>query len=101
MNVIKELLKKANYPLIGFSLFALRLVAFGASIGDAIALIAFASLHGYLVFLKNQEIKKYNEQFEADVKVEFVKAAEEINKLKTVMSGAQFGQTFRGKPGQQ
>lgn len=91
---LKEMLSSINYSILGFATFAGRLAICGASIGDAIALFAFAGLYGWQSWLKHQEVKKYNEKFEQDVKIEFLKAADELAKLKGVLGALNLGTTM-------
>lgn len=94
MNKIKEFLTNFNYSILGFTIFAVRLAFLGASIGDAIALFAFGGLYAFTLWLKKAEITKYNEKFQEDVKIEFVKAAEEINKIKSSVSAMSIGAAY-------
>lgn len=103
MNFIKN-----YYSHIAFSGFAIRLIACGASIGDAVALFALVGFIAWHQWLQKQEITKYNAKFENDVKVEFTKAAEELTKLKGVIGAINLGtamnQNFRkavNEPGRQ
>lgn len=94
MEKIKLLLNKINVPMVSFLLLSARAAILGSSISDAIALAAIGSIYGFHSYLKHQQIKKYNEQFEADVKIEFTKAAEEIQKLKNVLSGLNMASAY-------
>lgn len=95
MEKIKTFLANTNYAVLGFSAFAARLALCGASIGDAIALFAFAGLYGFKTWMNHQEIIKHNEQFESAVKVEFQKVADELSKVKTAMGALNLGSTYR------
>lgn len=100
MQKLKAFFQNLNYAVMGFIAFSVRLAIFGATLADALAIFAFAGLYGFQIYLKHQDVKKYNEKFEADVKIEFQKAAEEIAKVKTAVSGMTLGNSMRGIGGQ-
>lgn len=56
MSKIVNFFKKINIPMIAFLAFSARIVAFGASWGDAIAMIALAGLYGYHKYLNRKDI---------------------------------------------
>lgn len=98
MKKIKDFFTNLNYSILGFTLFAGRLALLGATIGDAIALFAFAGLYGFNSYMKKLETHKYNEQFEADVKAEFKIAANKITAIESAMGAINLGSTFNRQP---
>lgn len=92
---MKQFLNVVN---LGFLLFALRLIALGASLGDAVAMFAFAALYGWQLYMNHKEVEKYNQAFEENVKIEFEKAAKELSNIKTVMGAINIGQTYKSSP---
>ena len=98
MKRIKDFLTEVNYSTLGFALFSIRLAIYGASFGDAIALFAFAGIMGFDWWVKKTSVSKYNEVFEQNVKEEFIKAAQEINSIKTALGALNLGATYNRSP---
>lgn len=72
------MLKNVNYSLLAFFLFSIKLVVFGSSVSDAIALFALAGLYGFSLFLESKKETPINDEIKKDL--ENVKSA--VNALK-------------------
>lgn len=89
-------LSKIDVSIVCFIAFVVRLVIFGASVGDAIALVSMAAIFSFEKWLKYQDVKKYNETFENAVKAEFERANAELQKVRSQVSSLNLGSTFVG-----
>lgn len=89
---------KLDYSIIAFLLLVGRITTSGASVGEALALFALASLCGAKQWMELQKIKEHNKEFEDNVKVEFERAAQEINNLKSAVGAMGLGNTFKQSP---
>ncbi len=51
---------KQNLPELTFFAFSIRLIALGASIGDAIALVSLVGIFGFFRFLDRKKVEQYD-----------------------------------------
>lgn len=65
--MIKSLILKTNIQIVLLVAFTARLVVFGASIGDALALFALAGLFGFNQWLNSNKEEPVNEKVKADI----------------------------------
>lgn len=84
MEKIKAFLIKANVSLLAFTAFAVRLIAFGTNISDAVALLVFASLYGYEKWLKTKDFKPLDQVFIEETK-------KDLSDLKSNVSAIRIG----------
>jgi hypothetical protein len=73
-------------PAGAFALFTLRLVIFGASVGDALALFAIVGICAFVRYLEHIKLPPITEQLAQDVKT-----------LKDQMAAIKIGNTLRGR----
>lgn len=71
-----------NPSFICMSVFGVRLVALGATIGDSIAMCALCALYGYTQYLEHKQIKPINES----VLQELAHVRDTVNALKVAKS---------------
>lgn len=76
-------MKNINASLILLIAQTARCVGFGASIGDAIALIALCGLYGYLQLLKSKESEPLND-----------KVAKDLDEVKSAIAAIKVGRTI-------
>ena len=86
MNRIKNLLSQSNFVLITLILLGMRAIA-DANPSQAAIVVAFASLHGYMSYLKSLEQKDLN----AEVK-------EELANIRNHITGLTIKNTARQQP---
>lgn len=60
---MQEFWKLLNFPLVILSLFTLRLLITGASIGDSIALLGLAALYGFYYYIEANKEPEINVEF--------------------------------------
>jgi hypothetical protein len=84
---------KEHAPLIAFIGFSLRLIGFGAGIGEAIALFALAGLLGGKMYMDSRKETPINDQVKADLAEmkHQISAMNSANQLsKTTVSSRRF-----------
>ncbi len=52
---------KQSIPELIFLIYSIRLIAVGATIGDAIALISLVGIYGFVKFMDRHRVEQYNE----------------------------------------
>lgn len=60
-------MKLKYIPLVAFSGYTIRLIIFGASIGDALALLSFASLCAFFYFLEDKKEAPINDSLKNEI----------------------------------
>lgn len=86
MQKIKDFMISINFTILVLLMIGTRITICGASIGDALALIAVCGLQGFAKLLESKKSEPINEQL-----------ARELNDIKTTVSGLLIKQTV--KPG--
>lgn len=81
------------YSLVAMLIFGARLVYFGASIGDALALAALAGLYGYQYYLETKKEKPVDEEY----KKKIAYLSQEVESLKSSMNAVKIAKTFTGR----
>ncbi len=66
----------SNLPELAFLIFSIRLAILGASIGDAIALIAVVCYIGYKQYLASRKV-----EYSDEIKLKLEKLEDNLNKL--------------------
>jgi len=82
MSIFKE-----NFPILILSLFLLRLLITGASIGDAIALIALSGIYGFFKYLEHMKQPDIN----AEVKAQLEQVKADMSEVKNVVNTMKLG----------
>ena len=80
---IKELVSKINIPMVCMIAITVRIVVFGANIGDSLSLIGIVGLLGYLKYLN-----KSDQTWMRDVQ-------NEVKKLRDAMTSVKMQQGIR------
>jgi len=83
MSKIKQFFFQFSMPLILCSAFVGKIIIYGTSLGDSIALLGLCGLYGYHLFLNKEKIRK-NTQLQYEMKL----IRDEVQAIKT-------GKTFR------
>lgn len=65
---MQEFWKLLNFPLVILSLFIIRLLITGASIGDSIVLLGLAALYGFYYYTETKKEPEINVEFKEKFK---------------------------------
>lgn len=76
-------MEKYNLPLIALLMFTGRLVVLGASLGDAIVVVALSALCGATAFAKSKIVPDVNGDLKA-----------ELDNIKTTIAAIKLGRTL-------
>jgi len=77
-NNMQEFWKLLNFPLVILSLFIIRLLITGASIGDSVVLLGVAALYGFYYHTESKKQPDINKEF----KDKFIQLQTEIENLR-------------------
>ncbi len=86
-------MKNLDVPTILLIAYACRLLAMGASIGDAIALAALVGLNGFIYFVKENKEPEIN----SVVKAQLEAVQNELKATNSKVNAMQIGNQLRGK----
>ncbi|PCI45863.1 MAG: hypothetical protein COB41_00295 [Proteobacteria bacterium] len=82
LNKLKKLISKINMSMMAFMAFSIRIIMFGSTIGDSIAIVALSGIFGYSMFLHNKDKKR-----ESMVESDLSKLKQDLDSIKNKVSG--------------